>query len=34
MVNVNLNQFNGAGSFEDLMARAEKPRQIVEVKPE
>jgi len=34
MVNVNLNQFNGAGSFEDLMARAEKPRQIVEMKPE
>ena len=34
MVNVNLNQFNGAGSFEDLMARAEKPKQIVEVKAE
>jgi hypothetical protein len=26
LMNVNFNQFNGAGSFEDLMARAEKPR--------
>ncbi len=34
MVNVNLNQFNGAGSFEDLMAKAEKPKQILEVKAE
>lgn len=34
MVNVNLNQFNGAGSFEDLMARAEKPKQVLEAKAE
>ncbi len=36
LMNVNFNQFNGAGSFEDLMARAEKPRtaHIVEAKAE
>ena len=36
MVSLNLNQFNGAGSFEDLMARAEKPKQahVLEAKAE